>query len=100
MKYDKLVRDKIPEYIRGKGGDPKSHVADTDEYWRKLKEKLEEAVKEFVEAENVEEYADVLEVLEEIRDFKQFSEPEIIEVKNKKADERGKFRDRIILEEA
>lgn len=100
MKYDKLVRDKIPEYIRGKGGDPKSHVAETEEYWRKLKEKLLEEANELVEAENIEEYADVLEVLEAIRDFKQFSEQEIIEVKNKKAEERGKFAERIILEES
>ena len=100
MKYNKLVRDKIPEYIKSKGGNAKIHIADDAEYWQKLKEKLHEEVGEFTEAGSIEEMADVLEVIEAVVDFKKIDKDELQKVKNKKADERGKFKDKIILEES
>lgn len=100
MKYNKLVRDKIPEYIKAKGGVPVTHVADEKEYWQKLKEKLQEEVNEFQDAESAEEFADILEVLDAISDCKNFNKDEIKKIKDKKAEERGKFNDRIILDES
>jgi len=100
MKYNKLVRDKIPEYIRKKGGSPVSHVADEAEYWEKLKEKLSEEVAEFQEDENSEEFADLLEVIEAIADYKNFDRKEVEKIREKKAAERGKFKERIILDES
>jgi predicted house-cleaning noncanonical NTP pyrophosphatase (MazG superfamily) len=100
MKYDKLVRDKIPEYIRKKGGNPITHIADDIEYWQKLKEKLIEEIEEFKKDENIEEFADLLEVIDAIAEYKKFDRNEIEKARNKKAGERGKFRDRIILDES
>ena len=106
MKYNKLVRDKIPEYIISKGGKPVIHIEDDKEYWQKLKEKLQEEVREFIEAESIEEMADVMEIIDAILDFtprgtgKKFDKEELEKVKNKKAEESGKFKNKIILEES
>ncbi len=100
MKYNKLVRDKIPEYIKSKGATPISHIADEAEYWQKLKEKLFEEIEEFNKDENAEEIADILEVLEAVIKYKKFNMEEVLEIKEKKALDRGKFNDRIILDES
>ncbi len=100
MKYGKLVRDNIPEYIRKKGGQPKSHIADEKEYWEKLREKLVEEANEFKEAGSEEEFADLLEVLDAIAEHKEFDQKKIDQIRSVKAEERGRFKKRIILDES
>jgi len=98
MKYNKLVRDKIPEIIRSDNEKPITHIADDKEYWEKLKEKLTEETKEFFKDSNEEEFADILEVLHAISDFKQFNKKEVNQIRKIKAEKRGKFKEKIILE--
>jgi len=100
MKYNKLVRDKIPQYIKNKGGTPITHIAADKEYWQKLKEKLQEEVNEFQESESIEEIADILEVIDAMCGYKKFDKGKLQKVKNEKAKKRGKFKDKIILEES
>jgi len=100
MKYNKLVRDKVPEYIKSKGGTPITHIADEAEYWQKLKEKLLEEIEEFDKNEIAEEFADILEVLDAFADYKGFDRKKVQRIKEKKAEERGKFKERIILDES
>lgn len=100
MKYSKLVRDKIPQYIKSKGEVYVSHVAGDEEYWLKLKEKLKEEVDEFIEEEVIEELADILEIIDAICEYKNFDKNELSEIKNKKFNERGGFKKRIILDES
>lgn len=99
MKYNKLVRDNIPEIIKRDDEEPITHVADEEEYWKKLKSKLQEEVEEFLEEENKEELVDVLEVIKAIYDYKQFNPEEIELLRKEKAEKRGRFEDKIILEE-
>jgi len=100
MEYNKLVRDKIPEYIINKGGTPITHIADDKEYWEKLKEKLLEETKEFVESEEIEEMADIQEVINAVYEYKGFNEEDITSIRLKKNEERGAFNKKIILEES
>jgi predicted house-cleaning noncanonical NTP pyrophosphatase (MazG superfamily) len=99
MEYNKLVRDKIPEIIKKSGKNPITHVASEEEYWKSLREKLKEEVFEFDKDPSMEEFADVLEVLDAIGNFKKFKRDEIKNIKEEKAEKRGRFKKRLILDE-
>lgn len=100
MKYDKLVRDKIPTIIFKNGGKPVTHIATDKEYWQKLKDKLREEVGEFLDSEKAEEIADVLEVIDAICKHKNYKKKDVLKLQMKKARQRGKFNKKIILEES
>lgn len=93
--YNKLVRDKIPEYLDNKGISYEKRIAEQEEYRLELFKKLDEEIKEFLEAKNKEELADIIEVIEAIKKLPDFSNVE--EVRLKKLEERGAFEQKIIL---
>jgi len=99
MRYDKLVRDNIPQIIKDNGDTPVIHQAEKEEYEQKLKEKLEEEVEEFLQSENKEELADILEVIRSLLVSKNISWQELEALRREKAEERGSFKNKIILEE-
>lgn len=96
--YNKLVRDNIPEIIEKNGKAAKLRKLNDEEYKIALYEKLREEVAELIEAENVEEMADVLEVLESICKLHGFSEDEVLKEKERKAKSNGGFDKRLLLE--
>lgn len=99
MKYNKLVRDKIPEILKGKRKKAVIHIANDEEYWKKLKEKLNEEVNEFVKDSNEEEIADIIEVINAICKYRKFDKNKLDYIKKEKAEKRGRFDKRIILDE-
>lgn len=99
MKHDKLVRDRIPEIIESRGVTPITHIADDVEYWEKLKAKLREEVEEFIDDSDEEELADIQEVLNAIYDFRKIDKSKLEELRIRKANERGAFKDKVILDE-
>ncbi|QQR50219.1 nucleoside triphosphate pyrophosphohydrolase [Candidatus Nomurabacteria bacterium] len=98
--YNKLVRDGIPEYLDSKHVPYKIHIADELEYEAKLFEKLKEEVDEFNASKSIAELADMLEIINAITIYKEFSSFDIDQVKQKKFEERGGFSKKIILEQS
>ena len=102
-KYNKLIRDNIAENIIKHGGQVVFHVANEEEFWKKLNEKLLEEANEFVVAktddERIEEMGDLFEVINKICAYKKLSHDSIETVMVKKAAKKGKFEKRIILEQ-
>ncbi|MFW9788826.1 MAG: hypothetical protein ACFFE2_07540 [Candidatus Thorarchaeota archaeon] len=61
---EKLVRDKIPEIIREKGGNPKIRIAGPDELDVLLREKIVEEAQEFLFSGDTEELVDIQEAID------------------------------------
>ena len=93
--YNKLIRDNIPDVISSNFN---YHIANTEEYKIALFEKVKEELQEFIETPNVEEMADILEVIEAIINLFELDFNKIISFKNNKRKEKGAFDKRIILE--
>ena len=96
--YNKLVRDKIQELIESDGKTCKTRVLSNEEYIAALEAKLNEEVAEYQADKNLEEMADILEVLRSICIAREYALEELEAVRAKKADERGGFEEKIFLE--
>lgn len=99
MKYNKLVRDKIPTIIEQSGKISITQQLDDEEYLTKLKEKLGEELKEYLSSGKIEELADLVEVVYAILDYSGVSLEEFEGIRYAKLHERGAFKERILLKE-
>ena len=95
--YNKLVRDRIPEIIKGEGKKTNVRIANQEEYFRLLKDKLVEEVDEFIDSDSPQELTDILEVVIALGSIYRLSFKDLSEMAGKKRKERGGFEDRIIL---
>lgn len=95
--YNKLVRDKIPEIIKANGQECDISIVAGEEKYKLLEEKLQEEVNEFLEDKNLEELADCMEVLFGLADSLGYSEEELLKAREKKREERGGFKEGIVL---
>ena len=98
--YSKLVRDKIPEIIAAQGKALKTRVLSEEEHLQELITKLAEEYEEFKADLNVEELADLQEVLFGLADALGITREELEKVRAEKAEKRGGFKQKIFLESA
>lgn len=95
--YNKLVRDKIPEIIEADGKTCEVEIAQKEDITKLLEDKLMEEVNEYLEDKNLEELADVMEVLFGLAHNLGYSEGDLIKKRNDKLEERGGFKQGIVL---
>ena len=99
IKYHKLVRDKIPELIEKEGKQSVCSVLSDEAYLEFLDQKLSEELEEYLEDKSMEELADLLEVMMAVAKARGSSIEEVERIRQQKADKRGGFEKKILLEE-
>ena len=99
ISYDKLVRDRIPEIIAASGKQCITEILSEEQYLKKLDAKLDEELAEYHQDPNIEELADLLEVIRAAAIARGYSVDDLEQVRAEKAAKRGGFEKRILLRE-
>ena len=97
--YNKLVRDKVPDKIKNElDGIPKTRILSEEEYKAELYKKLVEEAYEFIAESDIEEMADILEIIHAILELNKYNLKDVEKIRKNKLEERGGFIGRIFLE--
>ena len=97
IKYHKLVRDRIPEIIEASGNRCVTEILSDEEYLRMIDAKLDEELAAYHQDQNVEELADLLEVIYAAAKARGYSVEQLEAVRAEKAAKRGAFEKKILL---
>ena len=95
--YNKLVRDKIPEIIEASGKTCETEILDEGEYLRMVDAKLDEELAEYHQDQNLEELADLLEVIRAAAVARGYTLEDLERVRAEKYEARGGFEKKILL---
>ena len=99
MKYNKLVRDRIPEIIEASGKSCVTEILSDKAYLRLVDAKLDEELAEYHSDQNIEELADLLEVIYAAAMARGYTLEQLESVRAAKAEKRGAFANKILLKE-
>lgn len=97
IEYNKLIRDKIPEIIENSGKKAIVEQTSGDELLELLKIKLEEELTEYKESGDIEELADLVEVVYGILYHEGITIEEFEVIRKDKSDKRGEFKEGFLL---
>lgn len=97
--YNKLVRDRIPEIIEKSGKKSVTEKLEEKTYIKMLEIKLSEELDEYLASSDIEELADLMEVIYALSEAKGISVTELEKIRVKKSQERGGFSEKILLKE-
>ena len=95
--YQKLVRDRIPEIIEKQGNRCVVRMLDPEEYLKMVDAKLDEELAEYHKDQNLEELADLMEVIYAAAEARGYTREQLEKARAEKEAERGAFRKRLFL---
>ena len=99
ISYNKLVRDRIPDIIEASGKTCVTEILSDEEYLRMVDAKLDEELAEYHKDQNIEELADLMEVIYAAAVARGYTIEQLEEARAKKAEKRGAFQKKILLVE-
>ena len=99
IQYYKLIRDRIPEIIRASGKTCITEVLSEEDYIRAIDAKLDEELAEYHKDQNLEELADLLEVIRAAAVARGYTIEQLEQVRAEKAAKRGGFEKKLYLKE-
>ena len=97
--YNKLDRDRIPEIIQKSGKKCSTEILPEEKYLELIDVKLDEELAEYHRDQNIEELADLLEVIYAAAVARGYTPEDLERVRAEKAAKRGGFEKRILLKE-
>ena len=97
--YNKLVRDRIPEIIEASGKSCVTEILPDEARLRMLDTKLDEELAEYHADQNIEELADLMEVIRACAVARGYTIEQLEQVRAEKAAKRGGFEKKILLKE-
>jgi predicted house-cleaning noncanonical NTP pyrophosphatase (MazG superfamily) len=91
QKYNKAVRDKIPEIILKNGKSCKFVTLPDNKFLIEMEKKLSEEIEEYLESKTGNELADIIEVVYRIAELRGISNTDMEKIRQEKIIERGAF---------
>ena len=95
--YNKLVRNRIPQIIEESGKRCETEILSNERYLEMLDKKLDEELAEYQIEKNIEELADLLEVVYAVAKARGCSVAKLEQIRSEKKGMRGGFDKKIFL---
>lgn len=97
IKYNKLVRDRIPEIIEASGKNCVAEILSDEDYLCMIDAKLDEELAEYHKDQNIEELADLIEVIYAATKARGYTLEQLETARAEKAAKRGIFQKKLLL---
>ena len=98
-RYNKLIRDRIPEIIQASGKTCVTEILSDTDYLKMVDAKLDEELAEYHKNQSIEELADLIEVIYAVARAHGYTLEQLEAARAEKAEKRGAFEKKLLLKQ-